>query len=77
MPILKNAKKALRVSARKAAFKQPVRSRLKTMVDAAKAKVGPETLSAAFSAIDRAAKKHVIHTKKAARMKSQLSKLAK
>ncbi len=76
MPILGNAKKALRVSKRKAAMNSPVRSRLKTTVDAAKKNPITETLSSAFSAIDKAVKRHIIHRKKAARMKSQLAKQA-
>lgn len=74
MPILRNAKKALKVSKRKALVNAPVRSRLKTAVDAAKKKAEAGTLSTAFSAIDKAVKRHIIHRKKAARMKSQLAK---
>src|SRR5688572_29038853 len=76
MPILQNAKKALRVSKRKAATNRPVRSRLKTAVDSAKKKSEATTLSAAFSAVDKAVKRNVIHRKKAARLKSQLAKAA-
>jgi small subunit ribosomal protein S20 len=74
MPILQNAKKALRVSKRKAAVNRPVRSRLKTAVDAVKKKAKNSSLSSAFSAIDKAVKRNVIHRKKAARLKSQLAK---
>lgn len=77
MPILKNAKKALRVSKKKAAFNQPVRSRVKTATDAVKKTPSAATLSTAFSAIDRAVKNHIFHKKKAARMKSQMAKLVK
>ena len=77
MPILANAKKALRVSKRKAAVNQPVRSRAKTMVDAAKKSPSVTTLASAFSAIDRAVKRNLFHKKKAARLKSQLSRLVK
>ena len=76
MPILQNAKKALRVSKRKAEINQPVRSRLKTAVDAVKKKADSDTMSTAFSAIDKAVKRNVIHRKKAARIKSQLAKSA-
>jgi ribosomal protein S20 len=76
MPILANAKKALRVSKRKAAVNQPVRSRLKTAVDGAKKKATPESLSSAFSAVDKAVKRNIIHRKKAARIKSNLAKTA-
>ncbi len=74
MPILQNAKKALRVAKRKALINQPIRSRLKTMIDSAKKSLELESVSRAFSAIDRAVKGKIIHRNKAARLKSQLSK---
>ena len=77
MPILQNAKKALRVSKRKAEFNRPVKSKVKTVLDAVKAKPSAEALSAAFSAIDKAVKRNVYHKKKAARLKSQVSRLVK
>jgi len=77
MPILKNAKKALRASIRKAGYNQAVRSRVKSASDAAKKKPTMETLSAAYSAIDTAVKRNVFHKNKAARLKSQLAKLVK
>jgi len=76
MPILQNAKKALKVSKRKASFNAPIRSRLKTAVDAAKKKAENGTMSSAFSAIDKAVKAHIIHRKKGAHLKSQLAKNA-
>lgn len=75
MPILKNAKKALRVSQRKAVVNGRIKSRMKTAVDAVKKSPAAETLSAAFAAVDTAAKRNIIHKNKAARIKSQLSKL--
>lgn len=75
MPILKNAKKALRVSIHKAEVRQPAKSRVKTMLDAAKKTPTAASVSQAFSAIDRAAKINVFHKKKAAHLKSQLAKL--
>jgi ribosomal protein S20 len=74
MPILQNAKKALKVSKRKAAVNAPIRSRLRTAVEAAKKAADAVTMSQAFSAIDKAVKGHIIHRKKAARIKSQLAK---
>jgi ribosomal protein S20 len=38
---------------------------------------GKKTLSAAFKALDKSAKGHIIHKNKAARLKSRLSKLLK
>lgn len=75
MPILQNAKKALRSSKRKAEVNQRTKSRTKTAVSAVKALKTPAALSLAFSAIDKAVKSHLVHKNKAARMKSQLSKV--
>jgi ribosomal protein S20 len=75
MPILKNAKKALRSSQRKAVINNRVRSKLKTMVDGFKKSPTVATLGLAFSAIDKAKKRHLMEPNKAARVKSQLSKL--
>jgi small subunit ribosomal protein S20 len=76
MPILKNAKKALRVSARKAELNNVVRSKMRTLVKKAQVKPSVETLGSAFSSIDKAVKNHLIHANKAARLKSQLSKIS-
>ncbi len=77
MPILKNAKKALRVSKRKADMRQPVKSRVKTMLDAVKKAPSQDKLAAAYSAIDRAVKRNIFHKKKAARLKGQAARLVK
>ena len=77
MPLLQNAKKALRSSRKKAVVNSRVRSILKTMTDKVKKEPTGENLSAAFSSIDRAAKKNLIHKNKAGRVKAQLSKLVK
>ncbi len=75
MPITKSALKALRQDKRRAAVNQPVRSRVKTALDAVKSQKNGDVLSAAFSAIDKAVKLNLIHKNKAARLKSQASKL--
>lgn len=75
MPILKNAKKALRSSAKKAEVNGRIRSMLKTMTDKMIKTPSVEVLSQAFSAIDKATKRKVIHANKAARIKSRMSKL--
>lgn len=74
MPILKNAKKALRSSQHKAEINTQTRSRMKTAVDAVKKAKSTETVAEAYSRIDRAAKAHLIHPNKAARLKSQLGR---
>ena len=75
MPILKNAQKALRVSKRKAVFNRRSKSRMKTAIDRVKKTPSKINLALAFSAVDRAVKKNIIHKNKAARMKSKISKL--
>ena len=77
MPILANAKKALRVSKKKTEFNSRVKSILKTMVDKMKKSPSAENLRSAYSAVDKAVRKHLMHKNKAARVKSQLSKLSK
>lgn len=72
MPISASAKKSLRVALRQKAENQVTKSRLKRSIKAASS----DNLSTAFSLIDKAAKNHVIHRNKAARLKSRLSKMA-
>lgn len=74
MPILKNAKKALRVSKRKNLINQRVRSRMKTMMDHLKKEANAESVNQAFSSIDKAKKNNLIHKNKAARLKSNISR---
>jgi small subunit ribosomal protein S20 len=75
MPILANAKKALRVSKKKTAINKRVKSLLKTFVDKVFKSPTLENASEAFSRVDKAVKKNVIHKNKAARMKQQISKI--
>lgn len=77
MPILPNAKKALRVSKRKTTVNSRIKSILKTMVDKVKKNPSAQNLSEAYSALDISVKNNLMHKNKAARAKSQLSKLAK
>lgn len=77
MPILKNAKKALRASKRKAQYNQIARSRAKTAMAAVKKSPTMALLAAAYSAIDKGVKRNVFHRNKAARLKAQLAKLVK
>lgn len=77
MPILANAKKALRVSQRKAVVNQRIRSRVRTLMKKMQAEPTQATLQEVFSAIDRAAKKNLFHKNKAARLKAQMNRLLK
>ncbi len=75
MPVTKTAKRALRGSKNKAAINKVIVGGLEVAVRMAKkSKTGANILKA-VSLADRAAKKGVIHKNKAARIKSQLSKL--
>ncbi len=74
MPILKNAKKALRASERKRSVNRIVKTRLKTGLDKVIKKKDEKSLPEAYSAIDKAVKKNLIHKNKAARLKAQASK---
>lgn len=75
MPILANAKKALRASLRKQVMNTRTRSRLRTTIDGCRKAPTAVTLSKAFSSIDIAIKNHIIHDNKGARLKRQLSRL--
>ncbi len=75
MPITTSAKKALRGSLRKQVVNNRVRSRMKTAIDAFRAKPEAGALSQAFSSIDRAVKTNLLHRNTAARRKSLLSRL--
>ncbi|HNW71416.1 MAG TPA: 30S ribosomal protein S20 [Candidatus Paceibacterota bacterium] len=83
MPIIRSAKKAIRVSARKKAVND---RRKRTMKDVIKKieklsktdkKEAEQTLSSAFQVIDKAAKRGIIKKNNAARKKSRLSRLVK
>lgn len=77
MPITKSALKALRKDKRKTAHNRPIKSRVKTALDALTQAKTPESLSSAFSAIDKAVKRKILHKNTAARLKSKASKLTK
>lgn len=75
MPVTKSAKRALRGSAKKESVNKIITSKLEIAVRSAKKSKVAEKILNAISLADRAVKKRVIHKNKAARIKSQLSKL--
>lgn len=77
MPLLANAKKALRASKKKTVINRRVKSLVKTFTDAVKKSPSKDTLAKAFSKVDKAVKKNVLHKNKAARLKSQVARLVK
>ena len=84
MPITKSAKKALRVAGRKRlvndrrkkAFKESIK-KVERVVQDKKQDAVKQTLAAAFSAIDKAAKAGVIKKNTAARRKARLARITK
>jgi small subunit ribosomal protein S20 len=84
MPITSSAKKALRVSLRKKAINDRTKKNLKEgaktiqkLAVAKDFKKATESLAAAYSAIDKAAKNGVIKKNTASRKKARLSRMAK
>ena len=74
MPITVSAAKALRRDRRRTKVNRRYRTKLKLTLDRNKAEASPENLNAAYQILDQAAKNHIIHKNKAARLKSRLAK---
>jgi len=77
MPILKNAKKALRRDLRRTDINIVTKDKMKAAVKAVREKKDPKLLPAAYSAIDRAVKRYLLPQNKAAHMKAQLAIILK
>lgn len=75
MPILPHAIKKIRGDARKAEMNKKTRTSYRKAVKSMRTEPNKENLTAAFSSLDRAAKKKLIHGRYADRIKSRLSKL--
>jgi small subunit ribosomal protein S20 len=75
MPVTKSAKRALRGSKTKQSINKLIVSKLESAIRSARKSKTSAKIMVATSLADKAAKKRVIHKNKAARMKSQLSKL--
>lgn len=80
MPLIKSAKKSLKVANRRKAENALIKDRYKKVLKEARLAVAEKTkdvdkkIAAAYHELDTAAKKHVIHKNKAARLKSRLAK---
>ncbi len=77
MPIIKSAKKKMRQDKTKKASNSITTKKYKEAIKKTKSsavKSVGKALGAAFAAIDKAAKKNVIHRNKANRLKSRLAK---
>lgn len=70
MPLLRSAKKALRSSRRKRSQNRKAENEMQISLK----KIKKETASVAYSKIDKAVKKGLIHKNKAAHMKSKIAK---
>lgn len=75
MPIIKSAIKKVRKDKVRTARNKKRELTLKSLIKKARVTKVAKDLTAAFSALDKAAKVHLIHPNKAARLKSRLSKL--
>ncbi len=76
MPITKSAEKKKRADIKKERVNRRIRTQASKELKNARKNPTLESLKAAFSAIDRAAKKKIFKTRKADRLKSRLAKLA-
>lgn len=75
MPVIKSAKKKLRVDRKRESVNKKARAQIELVIKKAERKPTPENVRIAFKAIDKGAKKDIFHKNKAARLKSKLSKL--
>lgn len=74
MPIIRSAIKKVRKDKVRTARNKKRELALKSLIKKARVNKTPKNLQAVFSALDKAAKVHLIHPNKAARLKSRLSK---
>lgn len=74
MPLLKHAKKKLRQDQKRTVERKKQKNVFRSLLKKAKQIGAPDAISQAVSSIDKAAKKHIIHPNKAARLKSSLAK---
>lgn len=76
MPIIKNAKKAMRVAERRTAENEVVRRTYRHALKTARKSLATADLSAAQKQVMKAAKNGVVHKNKARRLISRLAKSA-
>lgn len=77
MPIIKSAKKRVRVASKAAVRNSKTKRLLKSALKLFSRKASPKATTSAQSAIDTATKKGIMHKNKAARLKKQLAAKAK
>lgn len=77
MPIIRSAIKKVRKDKIRTARNRKRELVLKALIKKARSTKSAKDLQAVFSALDKAAKVHLIHQNKASRLKSRLSKSVK
>jgi small subunit ribosomal protein S20 len=77
MPVIKSAKKKLRVDKKRESANKKMRANIDFVIKKAQKRATPENIKIAFKAIDKGVKKDIFHKNKAAHIKSRLSKLIK
>jgi small subunit ribosomal protein S20 len=75
MPIIAQAAKKLRHDKKRTQETALVRESLRNVIKAMRKSPSAKALTAAFQALDKAAKRNIIHKNKASRLKSNLAKL--
>lgn len=72
MPNIASAKKRLRQSFKRAERNKTIRGKMKTTLKKALTDPSPDNVRAVVKAVDKAAKRQIIHQKKAARLKARV-----
>ena len=75
MPIIRSAIKKVRKDKTRTIRNKKREDALKALIKKVRLTKGAKDLQAVFSALDKAAKVHLIHPNKASRLKSRLSKM--
>lgn len=75
MPVIKSAKKKLKVDRKRESANKKIRILVEKALKKADNAPTPKSVQNAFSIVDKAVKNKVIHKNKASRIKSRLSKL--
>ena len=77
MPIIRSAIKKVRKDKKRTKINKKRENALKSLIKKARIEKSAQSLKEAYSALDKAVKVNLIHTNKAARLKSKLAKLSK
>jgi small subunit ribosomal protein S20 len=75
MPVIKSAKKKLKVDRKRESANKKAQAFINLVIKKAQNKPTSESIRIAFKAIDKGVKNKIFHKNKSARMKSRLSKL--